>query len=31
MTHEFRQEKPWPGLEVEILPDLSVLPQVVFG
>jgi putative hydrolase of the HAD superfamily len=31
MTHEFRQEKPWPGLEVETLPDLSALPQVALG
>jgi putative hydrolase of the HAD superfamily len=31
MTHEFRQEQPWPGLEVEVLADLSLLPALVLG
>jgi putative hydrolase of the HAD superfamily len=31
MTHEFRQEEPWPGLDVKVLSDLSALPGVVLG
>jgi len=31
MTHEFRQEQPGPGVEVEVLPDLASLPALVLG
>jgi putative hydrolase of the HAD superfamily len=31
MTHEFRQEQAGPGLDVEVLPDLSGLPGLVLN
>ncbi len=31
LTHEFRQEEPGPGVEVEVLPDLSRLPPLVLA
>src|SRR5258708_5992220 len=31
LTHEFRQEEPGPGVEVEVLADLSRLPALVLA
>ena len=31
LTHEFRQEARWPGVEVEIVEDLGRLPTLLGG